>query len=292
MITIFTPTYNRAYIISNLYNSLLTQTSKEFEWLIIDDGSTDDTESLISSFIKENKITIHYIKQQNGGKHRAVNRGVREAIGELFFIVDSDDQLVDNSVERILYYYSQIKTDLSFAGVCGLKSFFTGQRIGGEVLFTVLDCSFVDFRTKYKVKGDLAEVYRTNILKQYPFPEIEGEKFCPEAIVWYQISQKYQLRFFGEKIYLCDYLPDGLTNQITKLRMSNPVSSVLTYAEVYKANKSIKRRIKFAINFWRFFFCMSRKQFLILKRNKFTYPNVLCIPFGLFFHFIDEVKVK
>ena len=106
-ITIFTPTYNRDYIIINLYKSLLIQTLKDFEWLIIDDGSTDNTELLVSSFIKDNKINIRYIKQQNGGKHRAINKALEEAKGELFFIVDSDDQLVDNAIERILYYFDQ-----------------------------------------------------------------------------------------------------------------------------------------------------------------------------------------
>ncbi len=292
MITVFTPTYNRAYIIDKLYESLCSQTCPDFEWLIVDDGSTDDTEALIDSFIAERKINIRYVKQSNGGKHRAINRGVRLAKGELFFIVDSDDQLPCESIQFVLTYYLQIKNETSFAGVSGLKYLFSGERIGGEVSFSVVDCSFVEFRTVYKVKGDLAEVYRTDILRQYPFPEIEGENFCPEAIVWYQIAQKYKLRFFNEKIYLCDYLPDGLTNKITKLRMKNPVSSVLTYAEVYKAYKSFYKRMKFSINFWRFFFCMSRKQFNLLNKHMLIYPNVFYLPLGFLYHIVDLLKIK
>lgn len=292
MITVFTPTYNRAYIIGKLYKSLCNQFCKDFEWLIVDDGSTDDTEVLVDSFIAENKINIRYVKQLNGGKHRAINRGVQLAKGELFFIVDSDDQLPCESIQSVLTYYLQIKNDNSFAGVSGLRYFFSGKRIGGEVSFSVVDCSFVEFRDIYKVKGDLAEVYRTNILQQYPFPEIIGENFCPEAIVWYRIAQKYRVRFFNEKIYLCDYLPDGLTNKITKLRMKNPVSSVLTYAEMYKMNKSFGRKARFSINFWRFFFCLSQKQFHLLKKNKFTYPNIFYAPFGFLYHIIDLIKMN
>ena len=150
-ITIFTPTYNRDYIIINLYKSLLIQTLKDFEWLIIDDGSTDNTELLVSSFIKDNKINIRYIKQQNGGKHRAINKALEEAKGELFFIVDSDDQLVDNAIERILYYFDQIKEDSSFAGVCGVKAYFDGKKVGGEVDFDILDCSSILFRYNYRM---------------------------------------------------------------------------------------------------------------------------------------------
>ena len=100
MVTIFTPTYNRAYIIGKLYGSLLEQTDRNFEWLIVDDGSTDNTRELIGSFIREDRISIRYFRQENGGKHRAINRGVREAAGELFFIVDSDDQLTPEAVAR------------------------------------------------------------------------------------------------------------------------------------------------------------------------------------------------
>jgi glycosyltransferase involved in cell wall biosynthesis len=101
MITIFTPTYNRAYSLRRLYDSLCKQTSNDFEWLVVDDGSTDDTENLINSFIADGKVDIRYFKQANGGKHRAINFGVREARGELFFIVDSDDQVTPDAVEWI-----------------------------------------------------------------------------------------------------------------------------------------------------------------------------------------------
>lgn len=113
MVTVFTPTYNRAYILNNLYQSLCRQSYGDFEWLIVDDGSTDNTEGLIASWLDESKISLCYIKQPNGGKHRAINRGIQEANGNLFFIVDSDDYLADNAIERILFFMSLLKKIIS-----------------------------------------------------------------------------------------------------------------------------------------------------------------------------------
>lgn len=290
MITVFTPAYNRAYTLGKLYESLCKQTSTDFEWLIVDDGSTDDTEKLIASFINENKMTIRYIKQPNGGKHRAINRGVKEASGELFFIVDSDDWLACNAMERIQYHYENIKGDASFAGVCGLRSYADGRRIGGEVDFKILDCSSLDFRMKYKIKGDMAEVFRTEILRKYPFPEIEGEYFCPEALVCNRIAQTYKLRYFYEKIYLCEYLPDGLTAKITKLRMSSSFTSMLYYSELYGMSIPFLQKMKAAINYWRFAFC-SQKPF-VKKFSAINKITVLLVPAAFFLYLSDRYKNK
>lgn len=284
-ITVFTPTYNRAYIIKKLYKSLLIQTFIDFEWLIVDDGSTDNTESLVLSFVNENKINIRYIKQQNGGKHRAINKALEEAKGELFFIVDSDDQLVYNAIERILYYFNQIKEDPSFAGVCGVKAYFDGKKVGGEVDFDILDCSSILFRFNYRMKGDMAEVFRTEIFRKYPFPDIEDERFCPEALVWNRIGMKYRLRYFNEKIYLCDYLQDGLTAKIVKLRMDSPLASMLYYSELYKTPIPFLQKVKAATNYWRFFFC-SHNSF-VYKVKQIGICSLVLFPLGFLYHLND-----
>ena len=100
-ITVFTPSFNRAHLLSRLYDSLLKQTTNDFEWLIVDDGSTDDTETKVEEFINKGELPIRYYKQQNGGKHRAINTGVQLASGELFFIVDSDDGLVHDCIQKV-----------------------------------------------------------------------------------------------------------------------------------------------------------------------------------------------
>lgn len=260
MVTVFTPTYNRAYILPKLYASLCKQTCKDFEWVVVDDGSRDETKQLFDTWIPNSDFKINYILQPNGGKHRAINNGVAHAAGELFFIVDSDDQLPETSIERILFHYEGIKGNLRLGGLCGLKAYFTGDTVGNSPNFGVLDCTNFDIDYKYKFKGDMAEVFLTRVLKEFPFPDIPGERFCPEILVWNRIALKYQLRYFSEKIYLCDYLPDGLTAAITRIRMQSPVASCYTYLETINAPIPFIFRIRASINYWRFYFCKSENK--------------------------------
>lgn len=164
MITVFTPTYNRGKLLSRLYKSLLEQTFRDFEWLIVDDGSSDDTESIVKELMDEGKLQIRYFKRENGGKHRAINKGVGLAKGELFFIVDSDDYLLENSLQLVWNYASDIMQDESFAGVAGSKCNPDGRKIGSPAKYNILDTDSVSYREKYKMKGDEAEVFKTDVL--------------------------------------------------------------------------------------------------------------------------------
>jgi len=224
----------------------------DFEWLIVDDGSSDNTEILVSKWIKENLINIRYIKQLNGGKHRAINRGVNIAKGILFFIVDSDDILPEDSLFRISEHYQMIKDRDGFGGLCGLKAYYDGNSVGNKPNFGVIECTNFDIDYKYKLKGDMAEVFYTNVLKEFPFPDIEGEKFCPEILVWNRVSTKYKIHYFSENVYLCEYLEDGLTSRITKIRIQSPVASCMTYADMTIAPIPLWAKVKAAINYWRF----------------------------------------
>ena len=285
MVTVFTPTYNRAYILNDLYQSLCRQTCRKFEWLIVDDGSTDNTEGLVASWLDEGKMSLRYIKQPNGGNHRAINKGIQEANGDLFFIVDSDDYLAKNAIERILFFYGPIKDNHQFAGVSGVRAYPSGERIGGELSFDILEASTLELSMKYHISGDMAEVYKTDILRQYPFPEFAGEHFCPEALVWNRIAQRYKLYFFNEKIYVCDYLPDGLTAHIIQVRMKSPLASLLYYSELYHMNISLGLKIRTAINYWRFSFCTD-----IPFTDKIDKIGICALSFylaGLLFHLKD-----
>lgn len=253
LITVFTPTYNRAHTLSQLYESLCSQTCREFEWLIIDDGSVDDTESVVRKYMTDNRIHLRYFKVTNGGKHRAINSGVQLAYGELFFIVDSDDYLDKNAVKILKEEFQKIRYKESFCGICGLKADTSGTKIGGEESWRTLKCSPLDLRYKYKVKGDMAEVFLTSILKESPFPEIEGEKFCPEALLWNRLSKKYKMYYFYRKIYFCEYLPDGLTSKIIKIRRDSPTASRMYYSELASLKIPFLQKIKAAVNYWRFY---------------------------------------
>lgn len=240
LITVFTPTYNRGYIISKLYESLRNQTYIDFEWLIVDDGSSDNTEELIKRFQANNDFfPIRYFRTENGGKHRAINKGVGLAAGELFFIVDSDDFLPYNSLETVAKIESTIAPDQKklYAGVCGMKTYPSGEIVG-----TYLGKEYVDMTTiemnKKGVFGDKAEVYYTHVLRNFPFPEFKEEKFCTESIVWDRISDAgLKLRYFSENIYICDYLEDGLTRQGYRLYADNPIQWGLSINQDYKLGK-------------------------------------------------------
>lgn len=262
MVTVFTPTYNRAAYLLKVFESLLQQTFKDFEWVIVDDGSIDDTSVIIDNLQLTNDkfFPIRYFYQENGGKHRAINRGVKEAKGELFLILDSDDMLPPNSLERIDFYYQQIKDDNSFGGVCGYMAHHDGTVIGKGCDIDVLDTNSIDLRYKYHVEGDMLEVFRTSVLKEIPFPEISKEKFVPEALVWNRIARKYKLRVFHEVVYFRDYLEGGLTDKIVKIRMNSPIASMMTYAEMTEFNIPFFAKLKAAINYWRFRFCSDAKE--------------------------------
>lgn len=216
-LTIFTPTYNRAYVLLNLYESLKRQSRKDFEWVIIDDDSVDETENLVKKWITENNdFPIRYYKQKHGGKHRALNKAFDLASGEFFFTVDSDDYITDDSVKHILNWIKDVENMDNICGVSGLKISKEGKSWGGNPLFNNSD--FIDAtnfeREKYNLLGDKAEIYRTSLLQKYRFPEFEDEYFVTEDVCYQEIAAAgFKIRWYNEPIYVCEYLDDGLTNQ-------------------------------------------------------------------------------
>ncbi len=246
MITVFTPTYNRAHLLHVLYNSLKNQTSFDFEWLIVDDGSKDNTKDVVDGFINEcDKFQIRYYFQENHGKHVAINYGVQLAQGDKFFIVDSDDWLPSDAIEKVYAFFDEIKDENGFAGVAGLRLYGDGNIIGATFKGKSVDCTSLE-REKYKISGDKAEVFYTNVLKNYPFPVFEGENFLSESIVWYRIANDgYKIRWYNEGIYFCEYLEGGLSsstnlycNNFNGYKLSN--KEALTYKEMSRKRKIIK----------------------------------------------------
>lgn len=288
-ITVFTPTYNRAHLLSRIYESLKIQTFKDFEWVIVDDGSIDNTSITIDKLqlVPDKFFPIRYFYQENGGKHRAINRGVKEARGELFLILDSDDSLPAHALEYINKHYQQIRDDLSFGGVCGYMAHHDGTIIGHGNDAAVLDANSIDMRFRYGIQGDMCEVFRTDILKEIPFPEIPGEKFVPEALVWNRIARKYRLRIFHEVVYYRDYLDGGLTDKIVKIRMQSPIASMMTYAEMTNFDIPFHSKVKAAVNYWRFRMCA--KMLLVKTRDipKLKWWWGWTMPLGWLMHLRD-----
>lgn len=286
LVTIATPTFNRAHLLPRLYQSLCNQSCKDFEWLIVDDGSQDETESVVAGFIVEGKIDIRYVKKENGGKHTAVNLAAKEAKGELFFIVDSDDWLPSNSIEDVTKAYQKVSDNHDIAGVCGLDMYEDGTMIGNGLPKDEVIASPQDIRSRWKVIGDMKEVFRTSVIREFPFPEIPDEKFCSEALIWNRIGRRYRLCYFNKPIYTVEYQPDGLTAAITRARMFSPIATMMTYSEWFEDDIPLIQKIKMALNYWRFRYCSDKRNVKIASWGK------LLAPFGFIFYLKDHIKLN
>lgn len=256
-ITLFTPTYNRAYILDKLYMSIQRQTFHDFEWIVLDDGSTDNTEIIVKQWVKENNFfPIRYYRQENGGKCRAINKGLDLARGELFFIMDSDDYLTDDALEKVVYWESTIKDKKDYCGVVGNRG--TSETYTPNVS---LRRPFKDGNvferypeyTKRVIDGERAGVWYTEIHRKYKYPEIEGENFLTPCITWNRMARDgYKVRYFEDIIWVCNYLEDGLTMQGNMRFIKNPAGAGLCLKE--KAdflNYSLKQKMMQ----WYTFYC-------------------------------------
>lgn len=221
-ITVFTPTYNRAHLIGRLYDSLCRQSCRDFEWLVVDDGSSDNTEELFDQLRKEADFPIRYHKQENGGKHTAINTGLELARGELFFTVDSDDWLTDDALEKIVRWEAALPKDQKFCGFAGRL-----QNTAGQLSGTVFDGTYFDGTTmdRYGIaSGERAMVFYTGIHKMYPYPVFPGERFITEAVTWNRMARDgYRFRFYNDVIWIYEYQPDGLTSTGMSLYQRNPL---------------------------------------------------------------------
>lgn len=221
-ITLFTPTYNRAYILGQLYRSLQKQTCHDFEWLIVDDGSADDTETLVQGWMaEENAFPIRYYRQENGGKHRAINRGLELAEGELFFTVDSDDYLTEDAIEKILGWEAELPPEGNYGGFAGNLGTAPGETPNRLFDGPYFDGTALD---RYGiVDGERAMVFYTKIHREYPYPQYPGEKFMTEAVTWNRMAHDgYKMRFFNDIIWVFEYKEDGLTRAGSSIFLRNP----------------------------------------------------------------------
>lgn len=288
MITILTPTFNRAHLLPRLFESLTHQTDFNFEWLVMDDGSTDGTSDLFAgkTFLSA-PFPIRYYRQENGGKHCALNAGVKQAKGDFIFIADSDDRLLPQSVAIVEQHASAIADDNTFAGVAGLDVFDDERIVGTGLPQDIIDCNAMDIRYRYHVDGDLKEVFKTTVLQEFPFPEIQDEKFCPEQLVWFRIAQKYKLRYFNTPIYVAEYQPNGITASIIRVRMLAPQATCMMYAEMLAYKIPFKEKIKAAINFWRFKVCAPSRVMITTLKGGWRW----CYLIGMLLHWRDKRQV-
>lgn len=231
-LTIFTPAYNRCTELKRLYSSLCAQTDKRFEWLIVDDGSADGTCELITGCAQNAPFTVRYIRQENCGKHVAHNRGAAEAAGRYFMCVDSDDWLESNAVETILR--DSIALDEE-EGLLYPRLFSTEEALGTWFPDGVDKIELAEMRMKYGLVVETAIVFNTEVLRRHPFPVVRGEHFMPEGSSYYSFVVPELFFVRNEPFYRCEYLDEGLTRNIWKNWLNNPVGTRMALVKRYEA---------------------------------------------------------
>ena len=217
-LTIFTPTYNRAYVLGKCYESLKRQTVKDFIWLIVDDGSSDNTKELVSSWIEEKILEIKYIYQEMHGAHNTAYENIDT---ELNVCIDSDDYMPDDAVEKILNFWEKNKSD-EIAGIAALDAYESGQVIGDRFPDNLKTSALFDLHYKYKIKGDKKLVYRTELTKQYPYPIFAGEKYVSLSYKYTMIDREYPLALMNEVLCIVEYMEDGSSLNMINQYRKNP----------------------------------------------------------------------
>lgn len=242
-LTILTPTYNRGKLLNTLYRSLCKQKNKDFQWLVIDDGSIDDTRCVVENFQKENKIQVDYYYKGNGGKHTALNYAHPYIEGEYIVIVDSDDQLIPTAVDIILTYWKRYGENKEIGGITFQKGILhrnmraLDASIKGEYISTLVK------EMNRGMHGDHCETFRTERFISSKFPEFSDERFIPEAAMWYLITKGFKIVYSDKVIYLCEYLPGGLTRSGRTLHMKN-AKGCMWHASVF-LNPDFNLKIRF-----------------------------------------------
>lgn len=285
-LTIFTPAYNRAHLLPRLYKSLCRQSCKDFCWLVVDDGSTDNTRELVQGWIDEQRIPIRYEYKPNGGMHTAHNVAYRLIDTELNTCIDSDDYMPDDAVEKILTCWQE-RGGKEVSGVVGLDITADGKTIGTPLLESAGRITLTDFY-HFGGKGDKKLVYRTDVMQALPeYPEFEGEKYVGLNYKYLLADLWMPLLTLNEPLVIVDYQPDGSSHTMWKQYERNPQGFAFIRREVMKYHPYFKERFKAAIH--------HVSSCLFLRRNPLNDSpklllSLMALPFGIVLHYIIRYK--
>ena len=279
LLTVFTPAFNRAHTLPRTYESLKRQDCKDFVWLIIDDGSSDDTKELVRSWVdSEEDFEIRYIYKENGGMHTAHNTAYRHIDTLLNVCIDSDDEMADGAVKKILEKWESIK-GMNYAGIIALDADMnTGNVIGKGFPEGMKETTLSGY---YEAggSGDKKLIYRTDVIKKYPeYPEYEGEKYLALAYKYWLIDQDYKLSVLDDVVCNVEYQADGSSNSMFKQYLKNPKGFAFWRTVRMKYDKSFKRRVMDCIHY-----CSSAQIGNIkgyIKDSPYPFLTVLCTPAG------------
>ena len=292
ILTVFTPAYNRADLLTRCYESMCKQTNKNFIWMIVDDGSTDNTREISESWVKNTKdFQVIYIYKENGGLHTAYNTAIANIDTELCVCIDSDDFMPDNAVGLILDFWKKNGSD-KYAGIVGLDFDMDGDVIG-DMLPDIKSVNLIGlFTGKYNiVNGDRTNVVRTELYKKYaPMKVFKGEKNFNPHYMHLQISEEYDFLVLNENLRFVDYQETGMTNSMLKQYRSSPNS----FAEIRKLylsfkDTSLKFKIKHSIHLASSCI-LAKKTMSSIKDNPYKLLSVIALPFGFALSLIVRCK--
>lgn len=289
-LTVFTPAYNRAHTLSRTYASLLRQDCKDFVWLIVDDGSSDNTAELVQSWQqKDNGFEIRYLYKENGGMHTAHNMAYEVIDTELNVCIDSDDCLADGAVKKILDKWRAVK-DLGYAGIIGLDADLEGNLIGKGFPDGLTETTLSGYYAAGG-SGDKKLVYRTDIIKKYPpYPVFEGEKYVALAYKYRLIDQDYKLAVLDEVLCNVEYQADGSSGTMWKQYLKNPKGFAFWRKVCMEYPESKKRLLVDCIHYCSSSMLAGNRHFVCESPRKFL--TVLCAPAGLLLSGIVKGKTK
>ena len=231
ILSVITPTYNRAHLLTRAYESLKLQSNKSFEWIIIDDGSTDDTQKIISLWSSESNFKIRYHYQENCGKPSAYNHAVRLAEGEYLTCMDSDDWLPEDGVEQRIYLMQKYDAIEGICGITGLCQSPEGTVVGARFP----DEGMIGSKQYLGriAPGDKSTTFKTSILRRFPFPVYPGEKFLPESIVYNRMfSAGYSFVSTNDFLSVVDYQKGGLSDRNLEIRHASLNGTIMYYHEM------------------------------------------------------------
>lgn len=247
MITILTATYNRVATLPRLFESLCAQSCMDFEWVVVDDGSQDDTIKLLNDYSVVAPFDIRVVSQLNSGKHVALNTGVRSARTSWVFIVDSDDMVVLKAVDYIVEAITEIN-DSGLVGLCYRKAYFDMSFVGRGADGSNFPVVMKPSEAGHFFKGDLAYIFKTDALLKHTFPVFPGEKFVPELYIWNKVGDEGDIYFFGNTvIYLCDYLEDGYSRNFLSNLRKNPKGFLVFYWSQIARESKILYKTKYLV---------------------------------------------
>ena len=284
-LSILTATYNRANYLTKLYESIKKNLKYNItpEWIIVDDGSTDDTKNIVQEFIKENRIIIKYMYQKNSGKMIAINEATKMATGDLIIDCDSDDYFSDNGFEIIEKNAKKLLKDEELYGMAFLKKEENGKISGKEFSRNEYKTTMFDLYFKEDIGGEKILVYNSKIRKMYSHQLENNEKFITEARMYHKMDEKYKLLAINEIVEIGSYIEDGYTKNINKTFIENPYGYYMYFKELLQKNMkgvNFSKRL-YAIKHYILFGYLTKNMFnanLIRDRlNKFLYI-ILYIP--------------